>query len=362
MLSCAAPRQTSLTLQSTLTIPRCLPKNPGARLFHGSLMRVCRACLCRGQCVDSISRWLNAHYPSPTVIYLAFDGYPAAGHWVGSVPALGSPAGRALVLRVTCTFPHTDWPGQWDRRGRGLPEGLPHFVAEVLPVCQNLTALHLGNVELGGLPALPCLAHLVLEGCVVVPELLASFQSLLSLETLYVSGYLGTESLVWEVVMVPASLRALRIEAVCGLRFCARRCQCPAWQHVQDLTFCLHAGLERLCLALWDVRVGLQCMDAGVPAGILEMSVQALELSMCPALAAEVGRRGRTAFRPDYMDSERGLSRGSSAPPMQAAIIGEGPVYRECRNPHSSARHRACTCGACAECLGPEAFGGAASH
>ena len=61
-------------------------------------------------------------------------------------------------------------------------------VAAVVPLCQNLTALHFRNVELEELPALPLLKHLILEKLCVEPVLVASLQGLASLETLYMHG------------------------------------------------------------------------------------------------------------------------------------------------------------------------------
>ena len=67
------------------------------------------------------------------------------------------------------------------------------------------------------------------------------------------------------MVVVPASLRALCVKAVGR----------PAAQGPTDLTFGLHAGLERLYLVLWESRVGLQCLDAGAATGLRELIVQA---------------------------------------------------------------------------------------
>ena len=63
-----------------------------------------------------------------------------------------------------------------------------------------------------------------------------------------------------ELVVVPASLRAVRIRGVCEGCACSRAGCCPLAERAQDLAFGLHAGLERLQLVLWGARVGLQCL------------------------------------------------------------------------------------------------------
>ena len=201
--------------------------------------------------------------------------------------------------------------------------------------------LYCGGADAGSL----CVAHLL----GVLPQ---------SVESLHLEcPNLWSEQ---AVVEVSASMRALRVKGVCRKSHCRPLCFCPPSQRTQDLTFCLHAGLERLCLLLWEVRVGLQCLDAGAPVGLRELNVQARVVAMDAQLAAEVAQRGRVLERCDAVD--KGWDRISSeGPAVQVVHIGRGPVHMERRVvKEGSERHWACTCGACAECLGPEAFGGVA--
>ena len=163
------------------------------------------------------------------------------------------------------------------------------------------------------------------------------------------------------VVVVPASLRALRLKGVCNRSFCRLGCDCPPSQRTQDLTFGLHAGLERLCLVLWGVRVGLQCPDAHAPAGLRELNVQARVVDMDSHVAAEVAQRGRVLERCDRIDYAWDR-RYSVVPPVQVAFIGQGPVHMEYRGDVGRVQHWSCMCGTCAECLGPEAFGGVVDY
>ena len=375
--------------------------------------------------------------------------------------------------------------------------GLPQWVAGVLPLCQNLTALHLKYVEVKELPALPLLMHVILHSYKFTPLLVASIRGLTRLETLWVCGLWDNESSAWDmractrlrrlfmgpalaadmadmgqalsvppacavaldsremdeglpwlmqlserladlrfhclslddaalhisylhapqlsqlrhltmclskgvdagslcvahllgglpqsveslhleypilwseqaVVVVPANLRALRVKGVCDKSPCRYLCHCDPSQRSQDLTFGLHAGLERLCLLLWEARVGLQCLDAGAPAGLRELNVQAREVDMDALLCAEIARRGRVLNRFDVLDkwwdctrTARGRRIVSASPALQVVYIGRGPVHLEgrCLDGRKRLWHWACTCGACAECLGPQAFGGVA--
>ena len=390
------------------------------------------------------------------------------------------------MLRVKCSGTRQGWLQVRPLTGSDALVGLPRWVAGVLPLCQNLTALHLARVELKELPALPLLVHLILEECEFQPALVASIRGLAALETLHVSGgwefgnhpgwdvhgctrlrrlhmgiglasslaedgedlrvpsacsvatalssyreewemwlvQLGRRltSLRWEcisvrevalcisvmhapqlsqlrhislilngglqgslcvacllgalprcveglhldypsllseeaVVAVPASLRALRIKGVCREYFCGRGCCCAPSQRAQDLAFGLHAGLERLCLVLWGARVSLRCLDAGAPAGLRALNVQARGVDMDARLAAEVAHRGRVLDCCDVIDNAWDTTH-SVVPPVQVAYIGQGLVHMEYRCDVGRVRHWACTCGTCAECLGPEALGG----
>ena len=162
------------------------------------------------------------------------------------------------------------------------------------------------------------------------------------------------------VVVVPASLRALRIRGVCERSACSWACCCPPSERAQDLCFGLHAGLERLQLVLWGAGVGLQCLDARAPAGLRDLNVQARAVDMNAHLAAEVGQRGRMLQRCDVLDSKWGEGPDTCVPQVQVVHIGRGPVQMEYRVSRERVRPWACTCGTCAECLGPEAFGGVA--
>ena len=126
------------------------------------------------------------------------------------------------------------------------------------------------------------------------------------------------------VVVVPASLRALRVKGVCDGYGCRRGCICPPAQRTQDLTFGLHAGLERLCLVLWGAKVGLQCLHAGAPAGLRELNVQARVVDMDSRMAAEVAQRGRVLDGCNVVDTEWRSATGN-VPPVQVAFIGAGP-------------------------------------
>ena len=178
----------------------------------------------------------------------------------------------------------------------------------------------------------------------------------LSVESLH----LDYPSLVSEqaVAVVPASLRALRVKAVCDRAPCSRGCSCPPARRAEDLIFGLHAGLERLCLVLWGVRAGLQCLDAGAPAGLRALNVQARVVDMDAELAAEVAQRGRVLERCEVLDSKWGQGTNVIVPPVQVVHIGQGPVHMEFRTMRGCVRHWACTCGTCAECLGPDTVGG----
>ena len=438
------------------------------------------------QVVAGVARWLNPHWRAAKVICLGFQGYPADDDWASTQPAPAASADRVRVLRVMCS-----------RVRRGLykstdpPVGLRRWIAGVLPLCQNLSALHLRHVELKELPALPLLMHLILEDIICRPALVDSLKGLASLRTLRVSGFWGGRASTWDVractrlyrvymsqylagglvacgkdlcvppactialelaesadtrswlvhlgsrisdlhlhfipydvaiahqtsmhapellrlrhvtlyedfigfnagslclarllgglpqtveslhlhypilsseqalIEVPARLRALRLKGVCDEDECRWGCICPPSQRTQDLTFGLHAGLERLCLVLWGARVGLQCLDAGAPAALRELSVQARGVDMDAQLAAEVAQRGRVLARCDVVDIIVWWHLiDAQVPTVQVVHIGQGPVHMEVPGlPGDRAvqRHWACTCGTCAECLGPEAFGG----
>ena len=87
----------------------------------------------------------------------------------------------------------------WGQAREDLPFGLPRWLAGVMPLCRNLTALHLQCVVVREVPALPLLMHLILEHCVFQPALVASFQGLTGLETLHVRGIWGLGPPAWDV-------------------------------------------------------------------------------------------------------------------------------------------------------------------
>ena len=422
-------------------------------------------CLHCGQRVAGALRWLSTHWRAAKVLCLDVQPHSLAeGDREAVQPASAYPAGGVCVLRMACTATST-------------PAAFPRWAAGLVPLFQNLTALHLRNIELEDLPEVPLLKHLILEklvGC----ALFASHRGLASLETLYMSwplsshmriiwafractrlrrlftswgiatrlaavgqdlrlppacsvaleldgsdvglpwlarlgGHLGelqlectgtdttavrtslwsapelsqlrhvtlnvsssspgspsvaqllgslpqcVESLCLDylkclpkekaVAVMPASLRALRVKAA----------ECRPSQG--PITFGLHAGLERLCLMLWVFHVDLQCLDAEAPTGLQELVVQAREVNMDTHLAAEVAQRGRMVERCDTVD-KRWAHGGAVAPIVRVVHIGQGTVHMEFResyrHPTSRVWHWPCTCGACAECLGPEAFGG----
>ena len=276
-------------------------------------------------------------------------------------------AGQELCLPPTCTV------ALEVRGGEEWQEWLLPFgkrITDLRWLCSDHNMPELGTTFLHA-PQLSQLRHVTLLAVrrwvnitmLCVARLLSNLpQSVQSLHLQYM--YLTSEQ---AVVVVPASLRALRVKGVCEEYECYRGCICPPAQRTQDLIFGLRAGLERLCLVLWGARVVLQSLDAGAPAGLRELNVQARVVDMDSCMAAEVARRGRVLDRCDELDSEcvEGLEcPGCCVPPVQVAYIGRGPVHMESRSDsnHSEARvrHWACTCGTCAECLGPDTFGGVA--
>ena len=108
-------------------------------------------------------------------------------------------------------------------------------------------------------------------------------------------------------------------------------CRCAAALRTEGLTFGLHADLERVCLVLWGVCAGLQCLDAGAAAGLRELNVQAQAVDMDSRLAAEVAQRGRVLGRCDVLDREWGAA-GFDVPSVQVVYIGRGPVHMESRH------------------------------
>ena len=117
--------------------------------------------------------------------------------------AHASAAACARVLRVMSSDPISYMREVWKREGyagQSRPLGLHEWVAGALPMCQNLTALHLRSVQIVQVPALPLLVHLILEECVFGPALVASLQGLVRLETLHVSGSWASKELpVWDI-------------------------------------------------------------------------------------------------------------------------------------------------------------------
>ena len=152
-------------------------------------------CLHCGQAVAGVARWLDTHWRAAKIICLDFWGNPAEDDWEAGQPAPAPPAGRAHVMRVTC-----NWPSNDDRMraylGKGLPLGLPGWVAGVMPLCQNLTTLQLSCIKVKELSAPPLLVHLILEESEFQPLLVASLRGLAMLETLHVSGH-------WRAVLKP---------------------------------------------------------------------------------------------------------------------------------------------------------------
>ena len=410
-----------------------------------------------------VTRWLGAHWRAARVICLDFQGYPADGDWAAGQPAAAASADRVRVLRVTCSRAprnpscYADWH---DVAGVDPAPGLPGWVARVLPLCPNLVTLHLRRVELGGVPALPLLKHLVLEYTMFQPALVASLQGLARLETLHVTGHwaaqawdmractrlrrvylsagltrslregdcdlrfqpactmdldferlagmeamsprwllqygqhivdlrllgCGSDVPAWcsilhapqlsqlrlvtliarredtqprclcvagllgglpqcveslhldfpslmseqAVVAVPASLRTLRIRALCDGILSNNTCDCPPHLRLQDLTFGLHVGLERLSLVLWGARVGLQCLGARTPAGLQELHVQARVVDVDAQLAAEVAQRGWVLECCNVVDStwvNSGSLGAKILPAVRVMQLRQGPVH-----------------------------------
>lgn len=88
-------------------------------------------------------RWLNNHWRTASVICLDFQGYSYKPevHW--EAPAHACAAGSAHVLRVTYGGNFGRWHANSGLECDDLASGLPRWVAGVLPLCQNLTALHI---------------------------------------------------------------------------------------------------------------------------------------------------------------------------------------------------------------------------
>ena len=126
-----------------------------------------------GQLVAGVMRWLDTHWRAAKVICLHFGGYPR--DWEAGQLAPASAVGCARVLRVTCGNPQAleemRVPVRKVYAGRSQPLGLREWVVGFLPLCQNLTALHLRRIEIAQVPALPLLVHLILEHCFFGPAL-----------------------------------------------------------------------------------------------------------------------------------------------------------------------------------------------
>ena len=203
-------------------------------------------------------------------------------------------AGQELFLPPACTVAldlHEDPPRPWlVHLGSRIVDLRLHFLSDDV-VTVHQTYMHA--------PELSQLRHVTLhvtcvEGSLCVARLLGGLPQ--TVESLHLRcPWLLSEQ---AIVVVPARLRALRIKGVCDGYRCRRGCCCPP----QDLTFGLHARLERLCLVLSCGRVGLQCLDACAPAGLRELNVQARVVHMDAQLAAEVACRGRVLARCDVLD------------------------------------------------------------
>ena len=271
-------------------------------------------------------------------------------------------AGEELCLPPACTVAlEIQTVGQWqgwllplgervtDLRLMGFDDDMPDLNTTFLhaPQLSQLRHVTLVVIRMSSDPTMLCMTRLLRD----LPR---------HVQSLHLQDrFLTSEQ---AVAVVPASLRALRVKGVCNQYACRQGCCCPPSKRTQDLTFGLHAGLERLCLVLWGARVDLQCLDAGAPASLQALNVQARVVDMDEHLAAEVARRGRLLDRCDVIDGKCG-DITDEVPPVQVAYVGRGSVHMEfiSDNIHyseSRVRHWACTCGTCAECLGPDTFGG----
>ena len=220
-----------------------------------------------------MTRWLGTHWRAAKVICLDFQGYPADNDWAAGQPEAAASANRVCVLQVTCSRarsgPHelADWH---DVAGLDPTPGLPGWVAGVLPLCPNLWSLRLKCVELGDLPALPALAHLILEECVFTPVLVAALQGLARLETLHVSGHWDAQA--WDMractrlrsVFLSAGLTHSLREGGCDLRFPPA---CTMAVEFERLA-CMEAMPQRWLLpsgGLHITNLGLQGYGSDVP-------------------------------------------------------------------------------------------------
>ena len=104
-------------------------------------------------------------------------------------PGPGPPASKLRALRLSCVDLQL-----------GASHGLVHrlldvqkYITGMAPQCPNLTTIHLRGVIVEALPALPQLAHLVLDHVPVSAALLASLQGLPSLQTLAVLRILALD-------------------------------------------------------------------------------------------------------------------------------------------------------------------------
>ena len=130
-----------------------------------------RCALHCGQAVAGFARWLNTHWRAARVICLDFQANPAQADWEAIQPAPAASADRVRILCITCKISRPTTLEEFRNAMRDLPVGLPQWVAGVVPLCQNLTALHLSGVHQKELPALPLLVHLILDRCRFTPLL-----------------------------------------------------------------------------------------------------------------------------------------------------------------------------------------------
>ena len=143
-------------------------------------MSVCRNAFfanlrCCTQVLDGYMRWLHKHWRGATIICLDITTHQ--GPCVCLLPpGPGPPASKLRALRLYC----------WGTEVGSQPLGVGKFITSMAPQCPNLTMIQLTGVKVETLPAMPQLAHLVLENVDVCAALLASLQGLPALRTLAV--------------------------------------------------------------------------------------------------------------------------------------------------------------------------------
>ena len=269
-------------------------------------------------------------------------------HMGAQLAAVLAEEGQALCLppacRVTLGFRHPElFPGWLEGLGSRLVDLCLDYVG-VDQAGAGISVVHA--------PQLSQLRHLTLYVSGKRGEQLCVARVLGSLPLRLESLRLDYHCFISEqaLIVVPASLRTLRIGHIYdGSSYRRASSEC-----IRTLTLGLHAGLECLCLAQSEARVRLQCLDEGAPVGLRGLHVRARVVDMDACLAAEVAQRGRVLERSGIDGGQGGNAH--NLPPLRVVVIGQGAGHAA--SDMGRQQSWPCTCGACAQCLGPAAFGG----